>query len=1277
MNNINIIKSSKLKVQSRILRRKLFAFFLSFALLTVTLHFALLTFNLSKVNAAAGIYEKINFQGKLVNSDGTNVADNNYSVTFTLYDASSAGTNLWDEVQTVSTVNGIFQVSLGTVDSTLSNVDFNSDSLYLGIKVGADSEMTPRVRFSAVPYAFNAKKVSGLTVTQTTGTFTLANSKTLTVNNTLSFSGTDSTTMTFPSSTTTIAGLSIAQTFTAAQTVQSNSASALTVGANGATNPVLQIDASTGSVATGLKITGAATGGTTGLTVIDSGSNANLSINAKGSGTVSINGTATGGITLGAITTLASGKALIITGGAGDPTATNGTVWYDTTAGKFKIVEGGSVKTVCNTTDAGCGTGGGGGGTDRWQVNNGVLSPGNQTLDFAIGGTSTGSAKFVFGGINAGTPTATFSGDLIINNRPNTSAGDVQKWTKITGTAGTIGGGATTAIASISASVVYNGSLYVGTNKADSAEIYRYNGDALGTWTKISGTAGTVGDNATTLIDMISSMTVYNGYLYAGTTEPDKGEVYRYNGGSSWTQINVTNTAGKFVTTTGIDGVSTMAVFGGRLLIGTREVTKAEIYMYNGGTTWIAVNGTAGTFVATNSIGMDMITQMVVVNNQLIIGTLKAGDADVLRWNGIAGGSPFFALNLASATGSYLIDNAAQTGTNEITAMTVWAGKLIVAIRRAANQADILMYQEPPGGAAPINSWTRLNSAAGTIGTASIDSVTALTVYNGRLYAGTNEPNGAEIYRYDEGKSWTRVSQNTVGTIAAGGTGSIDTISTLLPYNNNLFAGTLEGTSAEGYMYSSSIDQSYALKFHAGTSQAAGEQNSQQNLASIFFVASLSANLNNKQGSTGSFVFTHSITTNNGSYDVAEDYPTRDDTIEPGDLVSIDQNERGFVKKSEGAYDYGVIGVYSESPALRLSQDDGLITGGRAIPIALAGRVPVKVSTENGSIKNGDYLTASSVNGVAMKATKAGIIIGQAMESYNSEGVGKITVFIKSNSYNGTTAALFANIDMNSPQFEEDVLSKLASGSHVDGFTSEISTDRLVAGLEIITPKIVTNELIAKRIKADNIEGLGSMVAGIMQSSSQSASVGIESRTDIIESIVSTASGELSLTGLSVDGLATVSANLRVKNNTLVEGILTVIDTITGKDLIINGLATFFGDVIFKGNVVFGGHPVFGKDTAGIATVKKDSDRVEVVFAKEYDHTPVISASISVDDKDSSDIEQDILKNNSSYIITKRSTKGFTILLVKPATQDITFSWIALSSDGSLVFENKEGGGGP
>lgn len=105
----------------------------------------------------------------------------------------------------------------------------------------------------------------------------------------------------------------------------SSNANALAVGRQGATDPVLLVDASTASVATGLKIKGAAAAGGVALSAISSGTNENLTIDAKGSGTITLAGTSTGAITLTrdaaitsttASTSLVTG-ALVVGGGIG------------------------------------------------------------------------------------------------------------------------------------------------------------------------------------------------------------------------------------------------------------------------------------------------------------------------------------------------------------------------------------------------------------------------------------------------------------------------------------------------------------------------------------------------------------------------------------------------------------------------------------------------------------------------------------------------------------------------------------------------------------------------------------------------------------------------------------------------------------------------------------------------------------------------------------------------------------------------------------------------
>ena len=96
-------------------------------------------------------------------------------------------------------------------------------------------------------------------------------------------------------------------------TVTSAAASALAVGRVGATNPSFVVDSSTGSQAAGLKVTGAATGGTVAVAAIDSGSNTNLTINGKGSGTIGIGSVSTGAVTITPATTVTG--AITPTGG--------------------------------------------------------------------------------------------------------------------------------------------------------------------------------------------------------------------------------------------------------------------------------------------------------------------------------------------------------------------------------------------------------------------------------------------------------------------------------------------------------------------------------------------------------------------------------------------------------------------------------------------------------------------------------------------------------------------------------------------------------------------------------------------------------------------------------------------------------------------------------------------------------------------------------------------------------------------------------------------------
>ena len=100
----------------------------------------------------------INYQGQLTAPDGTPL-DTTVSVTFTVYDAFTGGTNLWTETQpSVAVENGLFAVQLGSV--TALN-DLFTANRWLGIAVGNDTEMLPRQQIVSVAHSYRVGTVDG------------------------------------------------------------------------------------------------------------------------------------------------------------------------------------------------------------------------------------------------------------------------------------------------------------------------------------------------------------------------------------------------------------------------------------------------------------------------------------------------------------------------------------------------------------------------------------------------------------------------------------------------------------------------------------------------------------------------------------------------------------------------------------------------------------------------------------------------------------------------------------------------------------------------------------------------------------------------------------------------------------------------------------------------------------------------------------------------------------------------------------------------------------
>ncbi len=84
---------------------------------------------------------------------------------FTIYDAAAAGTPLWTEKQTIALDSGFFSAVLGESTpippATLVSAAQGGKTLYLGITVNDDAELSPRQPLLSVPYALVAGNAIG------------------------------------------------------------------------------------------------------------------------------------------------------------------------------------------------------------------------------------------------------------------------------------------------------------------------------------------------------------------------------------------------------------------------------------------------------------------------------------------------------------------------------------------------------------------------------------------------------------------------------------------------------------------------------------------------------------------------------------------------------------------------------------------------------------------------------------------------------------------------------------------------------------------------------------------------------------------------------------------------------------------------------------------------------------------------------------------------------------------------------------------------------------
>jgi len=119
------------------------------------------------------------------------------------------------------------------------------------------------------------------------------------------------------------------------------------------------------------------------------------------------------------------------------------------------------------------------------------------------------------------------------------------------------------------------------------------------------------------------------------------------------------------------------------------------------------------------------------------------------------------------------------------------------------------------------------------------------------------------------------------------------------------------------------------------------------------------------------------------------------ESVEPGDVLVIDRDTAGLMRRGFEGHDSGVVGVVLDSQSPALSGEEVEAETALHAEVAMAGVVKCKVDATYGAIWPGNLLVTSPTSGHAMRTESPlpGTIVGKALEPLE-EGVGVIKVLV-------------------------------------------------------------------------------------------------------------------------------------------------------------------------------------------------------------------------------------------------------------------------------------------
>ena len=426
-------------------------------------------------------------------------------------------------------------------------------------------------------------------------------------------------------------------------------------------------------------------------------------------------------------------------------------------------------------------------------------------------------------------------------------------------------------------------------------------------------------------------------------------------------------------------------------------------------------------------------------------------------------------------------------------------------------------------------------------------------------------------------------------------------------------------------------------------------------------------------GSTAGTIYATNTTVQ--SADVAENYVSSQ-TLEPGDVImpAADGDNQAVIKTTS-AYQSQAIGIVSTNPGVTLNSDAQTdSTHPNKYPIALQGRVPVKVSSMNGIIHAGDLLTSSSLPGVAMKATHAGQIIGKALADYtdtNTMDIGTIMVFVNISWADPTMQIAITNagdISLN--------------GQPVSTDTKTVTASSITSTPAVLTPGVSADQFTQLQTQVSSISA---QLGKIDDLSRQLAD--LQKQTTLIQTIQGIGTQAAVLGAATTSGDTTVGGNLSVSGRTLLsdvgitgqitDGLLAIngmdtstatnaatINTLSGplkiQSLAINGVDFLNGKVTIdtNGNIVTQGDITAKAINAEKINLKDSGDSPSVGEATiPAGQTSVEVKTSAVTEMSKIFVTLKTLEEATLVVTHQDSGKSFTVELAKPTNKDTKFNW--------------------